>query len=187
MTFRQLLGNPKAVYKPNVGAWATPKKKLSLYKCYIWEPLAKGAPIRSADLDMIRARLALSEKLALQYAMNQLGAEKATDLIFNGMYDLQKVNRETFIVIIEIVFQSSALDEEVLLPIRPGDEVDDDPKYDPDDGLLTVTIGGRYEDIKVRNYHLDKITVTIEESGRLLIKDLKLEEVVIDSALTGGK
>ena len=204
MTFRELK-YPKEISR---------KKKLSLYKCYILEPLKKGAPVRTINLNMDRERFALTEELAVQYALNQMGVNEALKFLFgfSGLENAGKVdededseneneietgeeseieeesnvNRDSFFVILEIVLRNGVMEEEILLPATPGDMIVEDPRYDPIDGLLTATIRDRYDTMHIKNYTIHDIAVEIV-SDRLLIKTLKLDEVVINSALTGGK
>ena len=164
------------------------KKKLSLFKCYILEPLKKGAPLRTINLNVDRERYALTEQLAVQYALNQLGVDEALKLIF-GSSDLTQegeLNRESFFVIFEVVLKNGVMEEEILLPAKPGSRENLDPKYDPEDGLLTASIRDRYDGMHIKNYTLHDIYVSVEQD-RLHIENLKMDEVVINSALTGGK
>ena len=173
MTFRDLK-LPKEFNK---------KKKLDLYKCYILEPLAKGAPSRNLDVNLDRERYALTEKGAIEYALNQMGSQEALALIMDDTRF-----HKTFFVIMTVTLHNGIMDEPPLLSQEGDYEVDLDPQYDPDRGLLTVSISDRYDEMHFKNYNVQDIFFELESGSELIrINDIKLDEVVINSAVTGGK
>ncbi len=174
------------------------KKKLELYKCFILEPLKKKSPKRTVDVDVYRERWALTEKQAVQYALNQLGIEDAMRLLFNqpiisyedsdGEVKPELKNRDTFFVIMSVTLKNGVMDEEIIVPTNEEYTVDVDPNYDPDLGLLTATIKDRYDSMHIKNYTLHDIYVTIEPGSNLILIDtLEMDEVVVNSLLTGEK
>lgn len=172
------------------------KKKLELYKCFILEPLKKKSPMRTVDVDVFRERWALTEKQAVQYALNQLGLESALTLLFGNINDMfnpsregqELKNRDSFFVIMSVTLKHGVMDEEILVPPNEDYTGSLDPNYDQENGLLTVTIKNRYDSMHIKNYTLHDIFVEIDSGSHLLhVKDLQMDEVVINSLLTGEK
>lgn len=165
------------------------KKKLELFKCFILEPLKKGSPLRTVDVDVSRERWALTEQLAVQYALNRMGSREALRLLFGPEGDTTDLkNRSSFFVILSVILKNGVMDEEILLPPNPDYRGDMDPHYDQDQGLLTATIKDRYESMHIKNYTIHDIGVSLEPGSDLLhINTLEMDEVVINSLLTGGK
>lgn len=167
------------------------KKKLELYKCFILDPLKKGSPLRTVDVDVYKERWALTEQQAVQYALNRLGTDKALALLFGTPFtsDSQELkNRDSFFVILSVTLQHGAMDEEILVSPNEDYHSSAEPDYDQDLGLLTATIKDRYDSMHIKNYTLHDIYVSIEPgSGLLHIDHLEMDEVVINSLLTGGK
>lgn len=184
------------------------KKKLELYKCFILEPLKKGSPVREIEVNVDKDRWALTKELAVQYALNRLGRTAALQLLFNTLDDYAALpkspteeelsemedntsplkNRDSFFVILTVTLKNGVMDEDIIIPPYPSYDEDLDPQYDPQQGLLTVTIKDRYDSMSIKNYTLHDIYVSVDSGTDLLrIDHLEMDEVVINSALTGGK
>lgn len=167
------------------------KKKLELYKCFILDPLKKGSPLRTVDVDVYKERWALTEQQAVQYALNKLGIDGAMALLF-GQVDTKRQselkNRDSFFVILSVTLRHGAMDEEILVSPNEDYQSSAEPDYDQEMGLLTATIKDRYDSMHIKNYTLHDIYVSVEPgSGLLHIDHLEMDEVVINSLLTGGK
>lgn len=170
------------------------KKKLQLYKSWILEPLEKGAPIRSLSINPDRDRYALTETQAVEAALNELGWDRVAELMANelsfSLDDASKLPtlRNYFVVILTVTLENGVMDDDVIIPPNPDYAMDLDPHFAPELGLLTVTVKDRYSDLQIQNYTIHDIGLHFEESTQhITVQHLKLDEVVINHAVAGGK
>lgn len=160
------------------------KKKLELYKCWILAPLDKGSDQRVLELDWGCDRYGLTETAAVALEVNKLGAEYLLDNASN----LLDVFSQKCFVIMKIVLLAGTMDEEILTPPENAKDFDIDPHYDPFMGALNATIRYRVADSEIKNYTLTNIALEMDENTRLMsIKNIELQEQVINRAVTGGK
>lgn len=159
------------------------KKKLELYKCWILTPLEKGSDQRVLDLDWTCDRYGLSETAAVALEINKLGA----DYLLSHANDLLETFSQKCFVIMKVVLMSGTMDEDIIIPPENGSGFDTDPHYDPFMGALNATIRYRVADSEIKNYALVNISLEMDENTRLMsIKNIELQEQVINQAITGG-
>ena len=88
-------------------------------------------------------------------------------------------------VIFKVTLASGTMDESVI--IMPGNDTNINPNYDPINELLNVTIDNRSSDYDLKNYTITNIALELDENTDILIiKDIGLEEQVINRLVTGG-
>ena len=159
------------------------KKKLELYKCWILDPLSKGDSSRQLELNWDCDRYGLTEKAAVTLAINEYSGE----LISNPDKVLDILSSKCF-VILKAVLLAGTMDEEVIIQPETGSGISSDPYYDPYVGLLNATIRYRTADLDLKNYTLTDISLELSENTNLLtIKDISLQEQIINKSVTGGK
>ena len=172
------------------------KKKLTLYKCWMLEPLDKGSPIRELRLNPDRDRYALTAQQAVEAALNEQGFDKVVQLFGQTMADLtdnltdsNAPNlRSYFYVILSVTLENGVTDENVVIPPNGEYTMDLDPHFNPKLGLLTVTIRDRYSDMEIKNYTIKDIGLNLDRATEHIgVTLLTLEEVVINHAVAGGK
>ena len=157
------------------------KKKISLYKCFIYPPFRKGDAKRELDINEDRDRYGLTQMSAIQYTLDQMGREEVLEKIQDG-----KIFND-FVVVLEINLVNGCLEMPILVP-PPNEDVEMslDPDYNEKDFLLSATIRDRISTVKISTFNIKDIKVFFEDStGRVIIEELKLEPVIINSALTG--
>ena len=160
------------------------KKKLELYKCWILTPLDKESSPRKLELDWGCDRYGLSEKSAVELAINE---EYGGRLIAHPDKVLDILSSKCF-VILKIVLLAGVMDEDVIILPENTSNLDISPNYDPIKGLLNVTIRHRTADLDLKNYALTDISLELDENTNLLtIKDLSMQEQIINKSVTGGK
>ena len=173
MTFRDLK-LPKELSK---------KKKLDLYKCWILTPLDKESGPRELSLNTDYDRYGLSETSAITLAINEHGNE----LIKNPDKVLDILSQKCF-VIFKATLSAGSMDEDIIILPKNVNGNDMRPDYDPINGLLNVTIKDRAAEYDLKNYMLTDIALVLDENTNLLtIKDISLQEQIINSSVTGGK
>lgn len=159
------------------------KKKLELYKCWILTPLEKGSDQRILDLDWCCDRYGLSDKAAVAIAINKLGSEY---LLANADNLLEAFSQKCF-VIMKITLLAGTLEEEVIIPPDNAEDFDTNPHYDPIVGALNATIRYRVADSEMKNYTLTDIALEMDENTHIMsIKNIELQEQIINRAVTGG-
>ena len=160
------------------------KKKLELYKCWILTPLDKGSDQRILELDWVCDRYGLSEKAAVALEINKLGA----DYLLSHSENLLEVFSQKCIVIMKVTLVSGTLEEDIIIPPENAYGFDTDPHYDPQMGALNVTIRNRVADSEMKNYALVNIALEMNEDTHLMgIKNIELQEQIINRAVTGGR
>jgi len=159
------------------------KKKLELYKCWILTPLTKESSPRKLELDWVYDRYGLSEQSAVTLAINEYGE----DLLKNPDKIFDILSQKCF-VILKVVLLAGTMDEEVIIPPENNSGIDMSPNYDPINGLLNVTVRHRTADLDLKNYTLTDIKLELDENTNLLaVKDISLQEQIINKSITGGK
>lgn len=159
------------------------KKKLELYKCWILSPLERGSDQRVLELDWSCDRYGLSEKAAVTTEINRLG----TDYLLAHANELLEVLSKKCFVIMKVVLLAGTMDEEVIIPPDNSEGFDTDPHYDPYMGALNATIRYRVADSELKNYNLTNISLELDENTHLVsIRDIELQEQIINRAVTGG-
>ena len=182
MTFRELR-LPSSLNK---------KKKLSLYKCWILEPLDPGSDIRSLNINMNFDRFGLTEEAAFDAEFQRIchdeWKEDSNRYISNGGDDdgfIKKAYGE-HIVIMEIVLRNGIMDEEII-QLPPNSLITTGVDYDPTTMTLNATIGDRYVDMHMFNYQIKDMNLEYQmNTDTYEIKDLKWEPSVISRSVTGG-
>jgi hypothetical protein len=159
------------------------KKKLELYKCWILDPLAKGDSPRQLELNWDFDRYGLSEHAAVTLALNECGEKLLKDP--TKVFEL--LSQKCF-VIFKVVLASGTMDEDVIILPENTSGINMVPDYDPVNGLLNVTVKNRIADLDLKNYNLTDISLFLDENTNFItIKDISLQEQIINKSVTGGK
>ena len=160
------------------------KKKLELYKCWILTPLEKGSDQRLLELNWDCDRYGLSEKAAVTQEINNLGS----DYLLQHAENLLDALSEKCFVILKVTLVAGTMDEEVIIPPENMNNMDTDPHYDPVNGILNATIRNRIADSDINNYMLTDISLEMDENTHFMsIKNIELQEKIVNRSITGGK
>ena len=162
------------------------KKKLTLYKCEIMEPLSKGDPTRSLEANLDCDRYAITTEQAVAYALTRLGSVRLEDLVAGAMEGTSDELHKLFFVVVSYTIKMDEMNKPILLTVNG---MADDPQYDANKGVLSATLIDRYDEMHIKNYSLRDISINVAEGGEIDVDpaSLKLDEIVISSAVTGGK
>lgn len=154
------------------------KKKLDLYKCWILTSLEQGSDLRTLEIKADYDRMALTKEDAVALAINQFG----TDEILGHSNDLLTYFGAKCFVIVKITLATGSMEEAVIIPPE-NSQIDLDPHYDPDMGVLNVTVLGRISDVSIKNYFLTDIQLYVDENTHILkIKAIELKELSINKS-----
>lgn len=170
MTFRDIK-LPKQLAK---------KKKMELYKCYLLQEATPGES-RELQLNLDNDRYGLSKEAAIRHAVNQL---RFSD--FSGESGVLETLKQYNIVILKIILDAHAIEEDILLKKVDGNEVPIDPNYDFENEMISVTAKDRVSDILIENYQLKSADITFNPSTEILdITNIELLSKVLNKNVTG--
>ena len=162
------------------------KKKLQLHKVWILNENVLEAKDHGITIHPDKDRYGLSLNSAFELALNSCDTAQMFKEMTVGEDDVVSVRGNDIdkVIVVHAIITLQFLDDPITDPI--GEHPAPDPQYNPERGYLTVTIKEKCSDFDLKNYRIDSFSFTVNSSTEeKLLKDLYLEEVVIQNYLRG--
>lgn len=174
MTFKDI-NFPKEYYE---------KKRPVLYKWWILSPLTKGSDKRFLDISGERDWYGVTFDSAFENAINKYIQEN--NITINNIEDLKKEFNGKLFVSAKIILEAKSTDE-VIIAADDHADLNTDPRYDPEYGLLYASTFERINTVDLQNWRLDDLEWHYDQNtSRIIIDNKVLSEKVINDELTGS-